>query len=414
MVDARDPHHVVDVRHEVRHVAVDARVLLQIARAELPGLLGPSLDVVLFEVLPHRRPAFRGLLLRVRAEEHRAEVDLDDATLRGDRADLRVGQVPLPVRREVPAGRVRRDHGGLGELEHLARGVVGEVRDVHHDPEAVQLGDGLLPFGAQAVPLPRGRERSVGEAVVLGMGQGDVADPALLEVREGREVAHERRGVLEPHRQRDLPGLRDPPNLGGGARQRELVGAPGGDGLHQVDQPVGFRAGRSTLLGARRDVDRHEAGLEPARLRAGVVEVPVRRGVADVLHLVLEALRKIDVGVHDQDLAGERVRARGEIRAGRRGGATGGTGESEMRENERGRGDENPARDDHHFLHFKGGTAGRGRSSRRSRADRRRGRRDGRGRAGRHGRPRCGRARRAGRRRGCRRRRTAPRGTRRP
>ncbi len=53
------------------------------------------------------------------------------------------------------------------------------------------------------------------------------------------------------------------------------------------------------------DVDRHEGRVEAAFDGARMVEVPLRRAQGDVLHLVLQAVGNVDVGVDDRGASRE-------------------------------------------------------------------------------------------------------------
>ena len=117
-----------------------------------------------------------------------------------------------------------------------------------------------------------------------------------------------------PSANESLPAARFASACSGVAAIAHFAGAAAGDALHHVDELVGERLAAARLLELRRDVDRHERRVEAARHRARMVEVPLRRAPGDVLHLVLQPVGNVDVGVDDQEAVGELLTARRERR----------------------------------------------------------------------------------------------------
>jgi hypothetical protein len=130
------------------------------------------------------------------------------------------------------------------------------------------------------MPFALGVVGGVGDVIVLGVGERDVADPALRSGRGWRDLL-DRRPVLHPERERDLSFARDPACVGDGIGDGELVGRIVRDALDHVDQLVGKGAPLALVFGGY--VDRHERNVEAACLRARIVEVMLVRQDREVV-----------------------------------------------------------------------------------------------------------------------------------
>ena len=129
----------------------------------------------------HLRALVRPFPRLLVGQEHRAEGQLDHAAFLRDRDRQIVGQVAVPGRREVAQARMARDHRDVGDAQHVAHRVVGDVRDVDDDAEAIHFGHDLFAERAQPAPLVRFDVGRVRDAVVVAVAQRDVADAAVEE-----------------------------------------------------------------------------------------------------------------------------------------------------------------------------------------------------------------------------------------
>ena len=202
-----------------------------------------------------------------------------------------------------------RKHRRLGQVEYLLEGTVGDMGYVDHHAEPVHLGDQRLAERRQALPAFEIVVRRVGDVVGLRVRKGDVADAAFPEVAQVGEVAGDRAAVLHAERQGDAPAGLDAVDIGGAGGDGELVRRCLRDAFDHVDELVGKFDGASRRVDARRDVDRHERGVEAAGHRAGVVEVAGFRCLADVVLIEFQPVRHIDVRVDDDKALGELLRA---------------------------------------------------------------------------------------------------------
>src|SRR5690606_23930638 len=116
------------------------------------------------------------------------------------------------------------------------------------------------------------------------------------------EVVLDGGAVLHAHRQREEALLLVPAYVGDGRGDGILVGPPGGETFHHVDERVGEGPGAAGLLVARRDVDRHEGRVQAAGSGADVVEVSTFGTAGDVFVLFGEPVRDVDVSVYDEVL----------------------------------------------------------------------------------------------------------------
>ncbi len=104
------------------------------------------------------------------------------------------------------------------------------MREVDHDADPVQFGDDLLAEIAQAVVQPlAGRLAGVrvGELAVTVVREREITRAAaveLLDALDGGGGVAERVAVLDADERDLLAGLADPPDIGGGQRQLDLVG----------------------------------------------------------------------------------------------------------------------------------------------------------------------------------------------
>jgi hypothetical protein len=174
------------------------------------------------------------------------------------------------------------------------------VREVHHDADAVHLGDDLLAEIAEAVvePLAAGLAGvRVGELAVTVMGQRHVPGAAIVELLD---ALHRGRGitqgvaVLDANQGNLLAGFVDAADIGRGQRELDFVGS---DLLGQ--QVNGVELGHRLFIGAvvafgrqgsLSDVDNEERGIESALAHLRQVDL-----IAEVLCVV--AFRGEVVGV---------------------------------------------------------------------------------------------------------------------
>ncbi len=207
--------------------------------------------------------SFSNWALVAGVDEHRAEVDLDDAAFLGEPADHVVAHVPVPAGGEAATRGMGRDDRGLGEVQDLVERVVGDVRDVDHHADAVHPGDQVLAEGAQAVPFRAIVEGGVADVVVLRMRQGDVPHAAVVEMLDVVEVVFEGRAVLDAQEDRDSAAAELGAEPVDRMDQGELVRPFPGETLDHVDGSLGVGLRAALLLVFRRDVDRHEEGVRP-------------------------------------------------------------------------------------------------------------------------------------------------------
>ena len=187
----------------------------------------------------------------------------------------------------------------LGDRQHVAERLVGDVRDVDHHAEPVQLADDVLAERRQAVV-----RRLVG---------GRVGPVVVLEMRQ-RQVADAERGVLAQDaagRRRSCGRLPSPSAPRSCARRRprgprrRWSPAPARSGcaahrlVHRVDQlhRALHRLGPVTSLGTQ--IEKNSASSPPSRMR-GMSMLPFFWRTADVEGLVEEQpLRGVVVRVDD-------------------------------------------------------------------------------------------------------------------
>ncbi len=224
-------------------------------------------------------------------------VDHHDAAVLRERTQHVVAHVAR-VMRNLPAGGVRRDDRRPAHLDGVVEGLVGDVRDVDHEPQAIQLAHDVLA------------ERR--EAVVLGLVGRGIGPRVVLEVRE-REVPHAAPGIItqllqavvdhvaafHPHQRGDLVVGRGAPDVGRGLRQHEILGMRANGRQHRVDERVRLLDGRSA-----RHVARHPNGeeerVEAAVAHARDVDISVGVAGADVERLVeQQPLRRVVVRIDD-------------------------------------------------------------------------------------------------------------------
>ena len=163
MLDTGHLHRVVDVVHDLlpahfrertaHHRARVRRSLSRIAQASLPQVFNSSANIF---ARPARLLAGDAVLL---AQESDREIDHDDAAVPRQRAQHVVGHVARMVR-ERAAGRVRGDDRRPRDLEGVVERLVGDVRDIDHHAEPIQLADHVPAERRQAVVSSAYRPRS--------------------------------------------------------------------------------------------------------------------------------------------------------------------------------------------------------------------------------------------------------------
>ena len=169
------------------------------------------------------------------------------------------------------------------------------MREVDHDADAVQFGDDLLAEIAQAVVQPlAGRLAGirVGELAVTVVREREIPRAArmeLLDALDGGGGVPEGVAVFHADERDLLAGLADPPDVGGGERQLDLVGR---DLLGETMDRVEFRdcllVSAVVALGGERtlpDVDDEERRVEAAGSHLRQVDL-----IAEILRVV--ALRR--------------------------------------------------------------------------------------------------------------------------
>ena len=257
-------------------------------------------------------------------------VDHHDAAVLRERAQHVVGHVARMVRDRAARG-VRRDHRRLRDRQHVVERLVGDVRDVHHHPQRVQLADDVLAERREAVVrrLVGGR---VGPVVVLEMRQRQVADAERRVLPELPQIVVDHVAALHAHQRGDLVLRRGAADVGGGGRQHQIVRVRLHGLVHRVDERGrGFHRGHPGDVGGH--PDRKEQAVEPALAHARDIDVAVLLADADVEGLVeKEALRRVVVRV-DHDRAVVQLFRTGRDTVGR-----GRLGEHDRRQRENGRG----------------------------------------------------------------------------
>ena len=145
------------------------------------------------------------------------------------------------------------------------------------------------------------------------MGEGDIADAAVVEVLHGRQIILDRGAVFDAHRQGEDPFGEEGTHLVNGASNRERVGRLCRDTLDEVDEFVRQLPPAASLLQRRRHVDRHEGGIETALPGAYQVEMTVLRANSDIVGLFQQPVGEVDMGVNRQSLLREAYRLGTEI-----------------------------------------------------------------------------------------------------
>ena len=165
------------------------------------------------------------------------------------------------------------DHRHVGDAQDVAHGVIGQVRDVDHDADAIHLRHDLLAERTQAAPLLLHGIGGVADAVVGAVGEGDVAHAAHMELRDLRQIVADRRTVLHAQRQRHAPAGAQAFEIMRRAQHGELVGMPANHRLDRIDLGVGDLPGLALGVRLRRGIDRHERHVEAALACLGIVEL---------------------------------------------------------------------------------------------------------------------------------------------
>ena len=165
------------------------------------------------------------------------------------------------------------------------------MREVDHDADAVELGDHLLAELAQAVVRPLAARLAgvrVGQLAVPVVRQRQVAGAAVVELLDAldrRRGIAERVAVLDADERDLLAGLVDPPDVGGGQRQLDLVGRDlFGQQMNGVELRDRLLVGVVVAFWGERalpDIDDEEGRIETARHHLRQVDL-----VAEVLRVV--------------------------------------------------------------------------------------------------------------------------------
>ena len=224
-----------------------------------------------------------------RVDESRVEVDVHDAAVAGDGAELIVGQVARHVAERAGAG-VRCDHRHGGDGDRVVEGAVRDVRQIDEHAEPVHLAhDVSTERGEAAGARIAGADRRASPCVAVVPRQREVARSSRVEIAQAIERALDRMAALHADEDRDLPFRLRAAHVGGGGGEEEAVRMPVDEGVDHLD--VLERAGErraGVLRVGRIDPRRHELRGHPGFDESREVGVALRRA---------EAGRMTDVGI---------------------------------------------------------------------------------------------------------------------
>src|SRR5579863_7985634 len=190
---------------------------------------------------------------------------------------------------------MRRDQRRLAHRQRIVESLVGNVRDIDHDSEAVHLANNLFTEVCQAVV-----RRLVGRGIA----------PIRVDHVRQRHVAHAQRGIdakntevvgdhvaaLDSHQRRDLPLAMRAADVVGRSSEHQIVGMFRDSFADRVDLIERLL----NRLGARDcawNVDREENSAESALAHARDVDVAVRVPDADIKRWIEQPLRRIVVRI---------------------------------------------------------------------------------------------------------------------
>lgn len=228
----------------------------------------------------------------VGADEGREEDRLDHAVLLAGPVAQEVQDLVWHVARVVPqrtgAG-MRPDDGGLGHFNRLPHGRDRRVREINHDPDAVEFLDQLDPQICQRVAFVGLRDRCPGsrgrcERAVAGVRERQVADAQLCENAQNAQRVAQQMRAFHADQGCDLAGAERVPYLSGRPGVLQVVWMPRDHVLDHVEhlQRVAHVAGGivevrpgvfSHHIVARRP-DRPERAAESSFSHAWDVHVP--------------------------------------------------------------------------------------------------------------------------------------------
>jgi hypothetical protein len=223
-------------------------------------------------------------------------VDLDDAAVFGEGAHHVVGHVAGSFS-EGACRRVGSDDGSFGAGKDVVEGLVGDVRDVHHDAESIHFEDDLLAEIGETVVRGYVGGR-VGPLGIFHVGEGHVADAKSGVGAEDGEVVIDHVAALYAHERGDLVLLLGGADFVGSGGEDEIAGMLADsftDGVDLIESLLdGDRSGDFAV-----DPDGEEDGVQTAFTHAGDIDVAVGLARTDIEGGVKETLRGVVVGVDD-------------------------------------------------------------------------------------------------------------------
>ena len=240
-----------------------------------------------------------------RGDEVGAEgIHLDHTSSGGELLHARVVDVARVITDGFGAG-MREDDRRLGECDHLIKDVVGGVRGVEDEAEAVAFRDEVAAERAETIPLfAGGVGGGIGEVVVREMHGAEHAHAEVVKRFYQREVVADRISVFDGEVDDAFAGCGDGGGVISGGGEGEMRGM---SGEHFVDVNGNLERGvtRGSVAGGRagtlRRVDHPEAAIEAAFDHAGLVHLGeiVFHVVAihDVPTGPAQAGRRVEVGV---------------------------------------------------------------------------------------------------------------------
>ena len=287
-VDPGDLADVIDVRHHVgerrpRKSHFLAKLLRQDLAIRLAQVLARGL---LGHAGIQRLGVGRVVIAEFLRDEAAVEVHLHHAALLGQGHDHIIGHVARVVGQR-PARRMRREDRRLADLQRVPKGLVGDVRDVHHHAQAVHLADHLLAEIRQpVVVLDLGVvdvARGIRPIVGVGVRERHVAHAQIVVIAQQPEAVFDGVAAFDPHQRGDFsPGVRLF-DLFCGGRQDEIVGITSNNVVaHRIDH-LQRAVGRPVAIYIRgRHVDREELRPHAAFLEPRDVGMPGTGARADV------------------------------------------------------------------------------------------------------------------------------------
>ena len=207
---------------------------------------------------------------------------------------------------------MRRDHRRAAHGDCVIERLVGDVRDVDHDAQPVQLADDVLPEGRQAV-VRRLVGRRIGPVVVLEMRERQIAHAAAGIITQLLQAVVDHVAAFHPHHRGDLVVGGGAADVRSGSREHEIAGMRPHGSFDRVDERVGARDRRRAGDRAR-DPDRKEQRVQSALAHPRDVDVAVRVAGLPMSNVLSEqqALRRVVVAVDDDRARRAAVLACGE------------------------------------------------------------------------------------------------------